>query len=334
MKLLHTLFCLIFVFSLTILNAQAQLSEQIGKFVSYQKIDHGVLITAENAKIMLTVYSPTIIRVRAVKKDFDRDFSYAVVKQAEGIFSRIAEDSHQLTLSTDSLTILVLKKNCGLQFFNQEKKLLNEDDAGLGISWQGTEITCYKKLFADERFIGLGEKVGGPDRRGTAYTNWNTDHYAYGIDADPLYTSIPFFIGLHDRVVYGIFLDNSYRTTFDFGASSDNRLSSFSASDGEMNYYFFGNSTVASIIEAYTSLTGRMPMPPEWSLGYQQCRWSYYPDTEVLNVAKTFREHHIPARGGYNSNDREQGTCEAFNEAIRYSYAAVLFNFRNRKCKT
>lgn len=295
MKLLHTLFCLICVLSLTILNAQAQRSEQVGKFVSYQKIDHGVLITAENAKIMLTAYSPSIIRVRALKTDFGRDFSYALIKQPEGSFSRITDDADRLTFLTDSLKIVVAKKDVRFQFFNRDGKLLNEDDAGFGISWQGTEVTCYKKLFADERFIGLGEKVGGPDRRGTAYTNWNTDHYAYGIDADPLYTSIPFYIGLHDRVVYGIFLDNSYRTTFDFGASSDNRLSSFSASDGEMNYYFFGNSTVASIIEAYTSLTGRMPMPPKWSLGYQQCRWSYYPDTEVLNVAKTFREHHIPA---------------------------------------
>jgi len=41
-------------------------------------------------------------------------------------------------------------------------------------------------------------------------------------------------------------------------------------------------------------LTGRMPLPPLWSLGFQQCRYSYYPDTEVLRIATTFREKKIP----------------------------------------
>jgi len=36
-------------------------------------------------------------------------------------------------------------------------------------------------------------------------------------------------------------------------------------------------------------------MPPRWSLGYQQCRYSYYPDKEVLTLARTFRDKEIPA---------------------------------------
>jgi alpha-glucosidase len=38
-----------------------------------------------------------------------------------------------------------------------------------------------------------------------------------------------------------------------------------------------------------------MELPPLWSLGFQQCRYSYYPDYEVLNAARTFREKNIPA---------------------------------------
>ena len=62
-----------------------------------------------------------------------------------------------------------------------------------------------------------------------------------------------------------------------------------------MNYYFIYGKQVSEVIENYTWLTGRMEMPPIWSLGLQQCRYSYYPDTEVLNVARTFREKKIPA---------------------------------------
>ncbi len=64
-----------------------------------------------------------------------------------------------------------------------------------------------------------------------------------------------------------------------------------------MNYYFIYHTRVADIITSYTFLTGRMHMPPLWSLGYQQNRYSYYPETEVLRIAQTLREKKIPADG-------------------------------------
>lgn len=140
----------------------------------------------------------------------------------------------------------------------------------------------------------MGEKTGNLDRRGTALQNWNTDAYAYNAGTDPLYSSIPFFIGLHHGLSYGIFLDNTYKSFFNFGASN-NRFSSISADAGDLNYFFLHGNSVREIIQHYTWLTGRMEMPPAWSIGYQQCRYSYYPDKEVLNVARTFREKEIPA---------------------------------------
>ncbi|RYE12897.1 MAG: glycoside hydrolase family 31, partial [Sphingobacteriales bacterium] len=95
---------------------------------------------------------------------------------------------------------------------------------------------------------------------------------------------------------YGLFLDNTYQTDFNFGASN-NRFSSFGARGGEMNYYFIYHKKVADIINSYTWLTGRMTMPPLWSLGYQQNRYSYYPEAEVMRVANTLREKRIPADG-------------------------------------
>jgi alpha-glucosidase len=69
----------------------------------------------------------------------------------------------------------------------------------------------------------------------------------------------------------------------------------FQAEDGLMNYYFIHAETPAAILEHYSFLTGRMNLPPLWSLGFQQCRYSYYPATEVLNVAQNFRNRGIPA---------------------------------------
>jgi alpha-glucosidase len=73
------------------------------------------------------------------------------------------------------------------------------------------------------------------------------------------------------------------------------RYYSFSAEQGNLDYYFIYGPQINQVIETYTRLTGRPYLPPKWSLGYQQCRWSYYPDTEVLRLAETFRENDIPA---------------------------------------
>ena len=84
-------------------------------------------------------------------------------------------------------------------------------------------------------------------------------------------------------------------------------MSWFGADDGNMNYYFFGAQSVAAIIKDYTWLTGRMEMPPLWSLGYQQCRWSYMSAQEILDIAQTFRNHNIPADVMYCDIDYMDG---------------------------
>jgi alpha-glucosidase len=277
------------------LHISAQtLNQSLGNFKSFKKDAKGLNITAGNASIEVRTYSQNIVRVRISNKAFEKDFSYAVIREAAEVKFTLNEEKDKIILKTDSLSLVINKNPLRFQLYNKDMKLLNEDDAAFGTSWLGSEVTSYKKLQEGERFIGLGEKTGNLDRRGSAYVNWNNDYFAYPANADPLYQTIPFYIGIHSNLLYGIFLDNSYKSTFNFGASN-NRFSYFSADDGEMNYYLIAGSNVKSIIESYTSLTGRMELPPLWSLGYQQCRWSYYPDKEVLSLAKTFRDKKIPA---------------------------------------
>jgi alpha-glucosidase len=155
------------------------------------------------------------------------------------------QDPETIFLHTDSLEVVVHKSPFSLSFHTRDGQVINEDEKGLGTSWLGEQVTTYKKLQEGERFIGLGEKTGNLDRAGNAYTNWNSDVYGYSVSQDPLYSSIPFYIGLHHDLCYGLFLDNSYRTEFNFGASN-NRFSSFGAYGGEMNYYLMSIFTMAA----------------------------------------------------------------------------------------
>ncbi|XZF13437.1 glycoside hydrolase family 31 protein [Chitinophagaceae bacterium MMS25-I14] len=254
-------------------------------------------ITTDNAFVSVTVYRPDIIRVRMDKHKLQRDFSYAVIAAPdEQAKATITQDNTAITITTDSLKAVIHKTPFSIAFYTPQGVLINEDEKGLTTSWIGEEVTTYKKMQDGERFIGLGEKTGNLDRRGNGYTNWNTDAFGYSANQDPIYSTIPFYIGIHHNVQYGIFMDNTYQSDFNFGASND-RFSSFGARGGEMNYYFIYNSSVAGLIKTYTHLTGRMKMPPLWSLGYQQNRYSYYPEAEVLRIAQTLREKKIPSDG-------------------------------------
>ncbi|MBE0648114.1 MAG: glycoside hydrolase family 31 protein [Bacteroidales bacterium] len=269
-------------------------AELITDYQSFTKISHGIEIKTGNALVQLFCYSPDIIRVKVVKGIPQPDFSYAVIREPESYFHTINETADQILLQTSALTVRVRKDPFRISFFTPDNQLLSEEFTDFGVTWLGDEVSCHRTLFPDEKFIGLGEKTGPLNRRGNAYVNWNRDIPAYSDREDPLYQSIPFFIGIHDSLTYGIFLDNSYKSLFNFGASTDDLFSFFSAENGELDYYFFGKGTVAGIIEDYTWLTGRMTMPPYWSLGYQQCRWGYYPESEVMSLARKFREKQIP----------------------------------------
>jgi alpha-glucosidase len=274
--------------------AQGRTSVQMGNLKNVGTEKNAVILTTAEAQMRLTAYGPEVIRVRVSREKPTADFSYAVVGQPAGKLDKISENSKEIVFSTGKVTITVNRSPLRLKFTDAAGRVISEDDTNLGISWMGNSVTNYRKLFPDERFIGLGEKTGGLNRRGSAYVNWNSDVPAYGLDKDPLYATIPFFIGLHDKITYGIFLDNSYKTFFDFGASTDGTMSGFGAPDGDLNYYLISGDNPAEIIRRYTDLTGRAQLPPVWSFGYQQCRWSYFPDTELLTIAKTFRDKQIP----------------------------------------
>ena len=277
------------------LSAQGPV-KTIGNITNFKLNGQTVSINTENAFAALTVYSANMIRVRIDQQKLKEDFSYAVVATPSKTNVKLSSDDKQLTILTDSLKAVIQKKPFSVSFYTLDDQLINKDETGLTVSWVAQEVTAYKTMQEGERFIGLGEKTGDLDRRGNGYTNWNTDVYGYDASRDPMYTTIPFYIGIHHDLNYGIFLDNTFQSDFNFGASND-RFSSFAARGGEMNYYFIYHKKLADIISSYTVLTGRMKMPPLWSLGYQQNRYTYYPDTEVLRVAETLREKKIPADG-------------------------------------
>ncbi|HMA48981.1 MAG TPA: TIM-barrel domain-containing protein, partial [Magnetospirillaceae bacterium] len=150
------------------------------------------------------------------------------------------------------------------------------------------------RLDDETHIFGLGDKMGPLDRRGRLFSLWNTDAFRFQESTDPLYKSIPFFLGLEKGKAFGLFLDNSWRSVFDFGASHPDQLS-FGADNGPIDYYLFAGPDPKAVLEAYGWLTGTPPLPPLWAFGFQQSHFGYQSGQVVRDIAERMRRDKIPA---------------------------------------
>ena len=139
---------------------------------------------------------------------------------------------------------------------------------------------------------GTGEVTGPLKRNGRKISLWNIDTPAYGVDGGThLYQSHPWVMGLRsDGSAFGIIADNTWRQTI----STDQDVV-FESMGPAFRVVVIERPDVAQLMQALADLTGHMPLPPLWSLGYHQCRHTYYPDGRVMEVADLLRKHQIPS---------------------------------------
>jgi alpha-glucosidase len=278
----------------------------VGPWVEILPSGNRVVAHCQGFDLAAQVLDKGMVRLRyAPPGKADENFSYAVVQQEWGAVAvTYGVAGSGFRMQTALLDLEFAEGDCRLTVRDDQGRLLVEEPAGAGYQTgsevrdgiQAETVSLIRGTPAEERFYGFGEKTGALNKRGRSLTFWNTDTPGYSPDADPLYQSIPFFMGLRDGVAYGVLLDNSFRLRFDMAASVPDGYS-MTAFGGEIDTYLIAGPTLAQVLDRYTRLTGRPAFPPRWTLGYHQCRWSYYPDAKVLDICQQFRAHAIPADG-------------------------------------
>nr|MDO8081192.1 glycoside hydrolase family 31 protein [Candidatus Freyarchaeota archaeon] len=266
----------------------------VGSIQNYNLKENVLEIKCGELGVEITIISPGIIRVHLTTPDQITRESWAIINQELPIPKfEFSEEQEFLEISTKELVLRIGKNPCRLEFLSSDRWLINRDDAAKGMGWDGEQVRCWKEMPQGEHYFGFGEKAGPLGKRDQALTMWNTDNIGHYTPTDPLYESFPFFLGLREGRSYGIFLDNTYRSSFDMGKESADYYS-FGASSEPLDYYFIYGPEPKQVISRYTELTGRMPLPPLWSIAYHQSRWSYYPESKVRQIADEFRKRRIP----------------------------------------
>ncbi|MAT90350.1 MAG: glycosyl hydrolase [Flavobacteriaceae bacterium] len=283
--------------------------------------DRFFIATHNDVLLQITILRDSLIRFRyAPNGSFPKDFSYAISEDAVTGYNHLdySEEVDKYIINTSKLSIHIDKSTLKKTIYNSEGVLINEDEQGFHWEYSyalGSDIVKMSKQEQKmECYYGLGDKPMHFNLKGKRVQNWVTDEYAFGKDKDPLYKAIPFYIGLHNNLSYGIFFDNTFKTFFDFG-NERRGVTSYWAQGGEMNYYFFYGPQMEDVVKNYTDLTGKPELPPLWALGYHQSKWSYYPESNVREITQKFRDLKIPCDAIYLDIDYMDGwRCFTWNK--------------------
>jgi alpha-glucosidase len=271
-------------------------------------LDHGTNFAArpDGAEIEdgstreeITALRDDVIRIRIGRNSkMPEDASWAVLPEARHSRINVTPESSDASFGfrTKSIQVQIAKSNLQLTVRDLNGEILQQD--AQPVRFDGDSFRISKTMPLDEHYFGLGDKTGPLDRRDEAFSNWNTDAYRFQESTDPIYKSIPFFITYRAGLASGILLDNTWRTDFDFGKQLPG-VYSFGAVDGPLDYYVIYGPSAKQVVKTYAWLTGTAPLPALWTLGFQQSRYTYVPQSRVIEVANRLRADHIPADAIY-----------------------------------
>jgi alpha-glucosidase len=275
---------------------------------SSKPLPSGIRVSSGKAVTEITALRDDVLRIRiAPNGQLPEDASWAVLPAARSqrIEVTAASDAETVGFTTKALQVQVERKTSRIVVKDTNGNILQQDAAGWPVEFHEGAFRVYKQMPDDEHYFGLGDKVGPLDRRGQAFTLWNTDAFGFQESTDPIYKSIPFFLSVQGSRVTGVFFDNTWRSSFDFG-KSQHGVYSYGAEGGAIDYYILYGPAAKHVLSSYAWLTGPTPLPPLWALGYQQSRYSYETEARVREIADKLRADKIPSDAIYLDIDYQQ----------------------------
>jgi alpha-glucosidase len=296
----------VFAFLFLAATSQANLVGEAQQKTGFIRLDrvtasrttpNGIEIRSGSAVMQISALRDDVVRVRVGPNgQLPEDASWAVLASARTATVTVTPESSATSVGfrTTKLHVAVRKEPLELSVTDMQNHVIVEQLPGRAIEYNGAAFRVYMKSPADEHYFALGDKPGPLDRRNEAFSDWNTDAFGWQESTDPIYKSIPYFMTFRKGVSAGVFLDNTWRTSFDFNKEYRDGYS-FGSEGGPLDCYILYGPEPKAVVQTWAWLTGTAPLPPLWSLGYQQSRYSYYPESEVRRIADKLRSERIPS---------------------------------------
>src|SRR6516225_3334662 len=254
----------------------------------FQQETDGVVFSMGTGTLRVQVCSESIIRVLySPTATFPKRTDFVVIKDSwpAAKWSMQSTDD-AVTLSTSLLKLTVTKKDGSISYADANgSPLVQEASRSMRPEKVNGEDTYRAESFfsvygSHEGLYGLGQHQAGV---------WNYRGESVDISEENSNISVPFLLSSKG---YGIFWNNTSRSRF------NNRFANYLYISSEVadviDYYFLYGPELDKVIAEYRDLTGQAPMFGKWAYGFWQCKNRYKSQDEILDVAKRYRELHIP----------------------------------------
>ena len=283
-------------------TAQSQSYTLLGNVQSTRSVPHGLLLRADHGSVLIESVAGVGARVRvrfgpATSDIFPEPRSLATGDTPPALGAASVRQTGDTILISVAQGVVVRVSRHPLRLGVRDSAGHELLDDSFGPGTLNGRVVHYVSDLPGTRYYALGEQPSGLAHNGDVYPFWNTDRFGYQPGDMPIYSSMPFYIAVQSGFAHGILYDNSFRGEMDFAnrlPGSIGYTADGGTDGGELRYYIIPGPGLDSVVARFTHLTGRMPLPPRWALGYQQSRYSYAPDSMVMNVASEFRRRDIP----------------------------------------
>ncbi len=265
----------------------AQAGADFGEYRGHTQDGTSLVVTSSLGELKITPLDPSAFEVHYREKDVKQLPSFATTGARPELATAVLETDRTVAFSIDGLTAVVHKTPLTVSFLRNGETLLAEEH---GYFEQETTRGFRFTLNNREKILGGGQRVLGMDRSGQRMPLYNKAHYGYTTESSQMYYGLPAVMS-SDK--YMIVFDNSASGWLDIG-STERDVLQFEAVGGRTAYIVVAGDNYPDLLENFTAVTGRQPLPPRWAFGNFASRFGYRSEKEVRDVVRRFRRQKIP----------------------------------------
>ncbi|WP_136480287.1 glycoside hydrolase family 31 protein [Cognatitamlana onchidii] len=280
---------LLFNILLVLLSIQTLKGQNLDRvFERILETNNGLEIYVSDGKYEVTFYNDKIVETTFVPKgENSMKKSHAVVLKVGNVNYVSTKDSGTYNYVSEGLGVHVEIKPFQISYTYKNKPLISEK---AGYVKNDSLETIQFNLSKDEMLYGGGARALGMNRRGNRLELYNKAHYGYETRSELMNFTLPIVLSSNKYMVH---FDNAPIGFLDLDSKSDNTLT-YETISGRKTYQIIAGDSWYDMLDNYTSLTGKQPMPARWILGNFSSRFGYHSQRETEETITAFKRDSIP----------------------------------------
>ncbi len=258
------------------------------KYVSHSDEGGVFKVVTNDGQYIFQVFSSSIIQTSFIPKEETQDKkSHAVVMIPHKIKTNYSFKGDTIMYATNGVAVSITTVPFKVSYTYKGKKIISEKR---GYQKLESSETIEFNLNKDEVLYGGGARALGMNRRGNRLSLYNKAHYGYETRSELMNFTLPIVVSSE---MYMIHFDNAPIGYLDLDSKKDNTLT-YETISGRKTYQVIVGDSWFNILDNYTDLTGKQPLPPRWVFGNFSSRFGYHSQEETENTIAKFKEDKIP----------------------------------------